>query len=315
MKRLHVSLFNQTPLGRKTLIDLLDWVEAGFTENGFKVTISDEDFIAGVPNLIFENNHRQQAFFDKFGPNGKPFPLIIFVTEVIHKNKFDDWSGNWNGNERFRDFLPMMQIADGFLTTVPGNVKPLRKVAPASFFEFGYSEKLVSAVPPDQWQYDYSFAGALTPHRTKFLNEITARGLHVTSPAKGPVDADHTAAVSTNDLYLDSIRHSAINICLKQHPDWPLPSGTRLARIAHSITGCALEQTATVTKQSALFPTFTGVDDFLNRFGTIDRQKIHREAVDRLNLYRETLPLKAEVARNIDEVPALTPKIPKFKKL
>jgi hypothetical protein len=313
MKRLHVSLFNHTPLGRKTLIDLIDWVEVGFTENGFKVTISDEDFVGGVPNLIFENSFRQQDFFNTFGIDGKPFPLIIFVTEVIINNKFDDWSGNWNGSERYQEFRPMMNIADGFLTTVPGNVKPLRRVAPASFFEFGFSERLVSAVPPEQWQYDYSFAGALTPYRVSFLNEIINRGLNVISPATGQNSADHTAAVSANDDYHRSIRHTAINICLKQHATWHLPSPTRLGRIAHSMTGCALEQTPVVTKQSALFPTFSGYDDFVNRFGTIDRNQIHREAVDRLNLYRETLPLKAEVARNIDEVPALVPRTPRLK--
>lgn len=315
MKRLHISLFNHTPVARKTLIDALDWVETGFTENGFKVTISADDFIGGVPNLIFENNFRQDVFFNKFGLDSKPFPLIIFVTEIILNNKFDDWSGNWDGTERYREFLPMMKIADGFLTTVPGNVKPLSRIAPASFFEFGFSERLVSAVPPEQWHHDYGFAGALTPHRISFLTEITGRGLVVNSPATDPVLADHTAAISTTEGYLKLFRQTAINLCLKQHPDWPLPSCTRLGRIAHSLTGCALEQTPVVTKQSALFSTFSGIDDFMNRYKTIDRKQIHREAVDRLKLYRETLPLKAEVARNIDEVPALVPRSPRLKPL
>lgn len=240
MKRLHVSLFNHTPVGRKTLIDILDWVETGFTDNGFKVTISDDEFVGGVPNLIFENSFRQKAFSDKFGIDGKPFPLIIFVTEVIINNKFDDRSGNWNCTERYREFLPMMKIADGFLTTVPDNVKTLSRIAPASFFEFGFSERLVSTVSPEQWYHDYGFAGALTPHRITFLTEITHRGLEVNSLATEPILADHTAAIATTEGYLKLLRHTAINLCLKQHSDWPLPSCTRLGRIAHSLTGCAL---------------------------------------------------------------------------
>jgi hypothetical protein len=305
MKRLHISLVNHAPTWRKTLVDLVDWVVTGFTENGFEVTVADADFVPGVPNLIFENNLGHKAFMNYFARGQRRFPFISFVTEVIVGDKFDDWSGSWDGAARYRDFLELAQHVDGFLTTVPANVEPLRQLAPASFFEFGFSERLASAVPPEQWEFDYSFAGALTAHRAAFLSDISGRGLRVTMPAGMAGRVKHTAAVAPNDAYLRTIQYAAVNLCLKQHAGWRLPSPTRLGRIGHAMTGCALEQTAEVTRQSALFPTFSGVDDFVAKFGAVDRARIRREAVDRLDSYRRTLPLKAEIARNIDECPVL----------
>jgi hypothetical protein len=87
MKRIHISLFNHNTIGRKTLIDLIDWVNVGFTENGFQVSVAEEDFIQGIPNIIFESNFRCEALLNALAGSRKPFPLIIFATEVILQNK------------------------------------------------------------------------------------------------------------------------------------------------------------------------------------------------------------------------------------
>lgn len=116
----------------------------------------------------------------------------------------------------------------------------------------------------------------------------------------------HTAIQISTDEYLDLIKTTAVNLCLKQNPSWPIPSQTRLARIGHYAVGCAIEKTALSTRQSRLFPTFDDMDDFIAKYADLDYAKISQEALDRASRYRRELPLKLEIERNLSECPALS---------
>lgn len=300
MKQLHICTANLSEKGAKTLVDIIAWLVAGMAEFGTQVSISSKQMARDVTNVIFE--YENSFYKPHLAPHGRDIKLVCWVTEVMEEGRFDDVHGIWDGAQRYRDFMSIIDHYSGFITTVPSNVEILRKIAPTTFFEFGFSERLLTLSSPDQWTHDYAFSGTMTPHRLEFLEKTSGRvSIHV----PGGTEEAHTANVISNEEYIDTIRKTAINICLKQHPDWPLPSPTRLARIVHCGSGCALEETSVKTRQSSFFPTFRDVDDFLDKFGAVDRQKIYREAGERLAAYRRALPLRREIERNLAECPVL----------
>lgn len=301
MREIHINTANHG--GRAaTLADLIDWLWAGCEELGYKLSTSDRLFRADVPNIIFEfQNSGFKPFLDAH--RGK-LDLICFVTEVIAGDKFDDAHGSWDGRRRYTDFLSIAEHYRGFITSVPSNVAALRQIAPATYFELGYTELLANPVAPSAWRHDFSFSGALTPHRRQFLEAVAGKvDLHTPG-----VDLAQNKAVALPPAdYVDLIRYSAVHICLKQHPDWAMPPQTRLARIGHARVGCAAEATSMITRQSQLFPTFTSPADFLSRFGHLgrDRAAAYAQAQEITANYRARLPHKAEIERNFDECPAL----------
>jgi Tfp pilus assembly protein PilF len=298
-REVHFCFGNHSSLGHKTLADLFRFLEAGFIEHGFKVTTCRENFRSDVPNIILENrNGVFKPFLDR---NAGKLKVICVVTEILKADRFDDAQGGWNGAARFQHFLSIANHYAGFLTTVPSNVNLLRTIAPTTFFEFGYSDRLLSSSDWQAWAHDYSWSGAMTPHRRKFLGDVTAR-----IDVKTPGDARmHTAELLSVDDYVDLVRHTAINICLKRHPAWEYPSGARLARILHAGVGGAVETTSAEIRLSRYFPKFSDSGEFLRRFAAVDRKRIAAEAQERLSLYRAELPMKREVERNIAECPSL----------
>lgn len=302
MTGIHLCTANISgPISSRTTVDLVDWLAAGFADVGIALSVDAKQFRGDTPNIVVEGfNAPFKPFLDQH--RGK-IKLICFVTEAIDGEAFDVAPGTMDGAERYRQFMSLADHYSGFLTTVPDNIPLLNKIAPTSYFEFGFTERLLRLSSPDQWKHDYCFSGSLTPYRRQMIEEISAvLPLHI----PGGTSAGHTATAISVDDYLASVSTSAVNLGIKQHPTWKLPSGSRVARILHSGTGCVVERTEVTTRQSAFVPTFDSAGDLKARFWPVDRAKIHQETMDRLASYRTGLPLKAEVERNLAECPALT---------
>lgn len=300
MTEIHLCFANHAGPGKNSLIDLVDWLWAALDAAGIRMSTSDTEFRDDVPNIVFElDNHTLRSKLDRHGGRVR---LICFVTEVIADGTFDDGPGFWDGRSRYASFMSLADRYAGFITTVPSNVAALRKIAPATFFELGYAEKLVRLQPVETWKYPYSFCGNMNDHRAKFFERV-ARQLPVYVPG-GPYKRHSSCAISDDD-YLRTMSLTAVNIGLKLHPSWPLPSPTRLARAAHFGTGCVYEKTAETTRQSRLFPTFESADDFLARFSEVDPAAIRREALERLAVMKAEIPIDREIRRNIDECPVI----------
>jgi len=297
-REIHLCLANH-PGGRASLVDIQDWLWAGLEECGIKLSASDRLFRGDVPNIIFENEN--QGYKEFLDAHRGEINLICFVTEVIVGDKFDDAHRPWDGAQRYRDFLSIADHYSGLITMVPTNVESLGRIAPTTFFEFGFTDLLASPRAPEDWRYDYSFFGPMTPYRRQMLDRL---GAFVKIDIPGLAGDGSTVALPA-DQYIDLISRTAINVVLKQHEAWQLPSLTRLARIGHASVGCAAEQTPIETKQSRLFPKFASVADFVEKFGRADRQRIADEARAVTAEYRATLPHRRELERNLDECPAL----------
>lgn len=296
MSELHICLANHHPGWRSTLVDHVDWIRAGFLQAGFQVSVSDDEFRTNIPNLIFENrNESLKPFLDAQGGN---VPLVCYVTELINGVAFE----TGNGANRYRQFLSIAPHYRGFLTSFVANLAPLRRIAPTSLFEFGYCQALVSTEDPKLWEHDYSFCGSMTPYRRRFIAEVS-KTVEVFLP--GDDATKHTAHVMSSSEYIQTMRRTAMNICLRQSTTWRAPSPTKLPRIIHSGTGAAVDRTEISTRISDTFPSFSSVAEFLARFATVDRARVAKEAHARMAWLRDTIPLSREIQRNIDECPAL----------
>lgn len=304
MRAVHLNLANNAIIGQKVTVDIVAWLRVGLQEVGVTLTVSDREFRADTPNIIIEN---QNGVFKKFlDEHRSRVNLICIVTEVLTGEAFNQ--AGWDGpeNRRYNEMMSLAEHYSGFITTVESNVERLRKIAPTTFFEFGFTDLLYEPSPPERWARPFSFTGLLNPHRVEFIAEAQRRGFPLYVPG-GTEHAglSHTALQHTNDDYFDLIKTTAINVSLKQNSDWPIPSPTKLARIGHYAVGCAIEKTEISTRQSRLFPSFDGMDDFVAKYADFTYAQISQEALDRASRYRRELPLKREIERNLSECPAL----------
>ncbi len=305
--RLNIFTGNHDPDRRRTLLDLVSWLAEGFREVGADVTVSAEQMTFDRANIIFENSHPH--FTDVFRSasaecrkaTGRAMVFVLYITEIFDGVGFDD-GGNGTGRERYTNFLAGADLFSGFLTTVPSNLDFLRRIAPASFFEFGYCRALdLSAHRRNPPEHVISFSGGITPYRSAFLQAARDSGFKIYVPGRNV----HTASAQTDVEYQTLVSSTAVNLCLRQHEDWPLPSAPRLARILHAATGAAVDSPPTTTELSRLFETFNGIDEFRVRYARLDVPEIMAGADDRLATYRARLPLAQEIMRNIEECPAL----------
>lgn len=311
MREIHVCTYNVKAY-EALLVDLLDWLSEGLKELGIGLTRSDT-FRADTANIIFEfSNVLFHGYLNS--PEGRGLKLICFVTEyILNGTEFDHYGhappGVNAGKLRFDSFMSIADHYAGFITTVPHNVPFLQRLAPTTFFEFGYIESLVQPSSVADCRYDVSFLGAITDYRRDFLTRLSDHvpvhvpGLELRLPGGWP---PHTVQAVTTDQYVDTMRQTALNIGLKQHPRWRLPSPTKIARALHGGAMCAVEETEETTRQAALIPTFKDVPDFVEKFGRIDRTRMYERARETLEAYRATLPMRRELERNFAECPALT---------
>jgi hypothetical protein len=199
--------------------------------------------------LCFEGTYLDEATTRRIRSRA---PLGCFVTEIIGDGKFYDGMGHWDGRIRWQKFLEQARTFDFIWTSVPQDLEILGRYAPARFIEFGYSP--VVQVPDDvEPDIDFSFFGKRNAYRDKILNDL-ARYFRVVAP-------DDMVEVSARDQIG---RRTKFNIVLKQSPDWPLPSPTRLASLLHLERAIVRDRASYETQQSRTVPMVAEGQDFID---------------------------------------------------
>ena len=288
-------LFHRKPdLASSALVDLVTFIGAGLVENGLTVT-HGPDIPGGAVVLCFEGTYPDEASIRRIRSEGA---LGCLVTEIIAGGKFYDWMGHWDGSVRWQRFEQCAGYFDFVWTTVPQNLEALNRYGRARFIEIGYSPLV--PVPEDvEPDIDFSYFGKRNPYRDKILNEL-ARHFTVVVP-------DGTSDVAVRDRI---VRRTRFNIMLKQSPDWPLPSATRLASILQLERAVVRDWTPCQTRQSSAVPTAAEGQDFVEYCNDAlkqDWRAFRGDAIDafkRLRMkdiievvLRETLPAAAAGAK------------------
>lgn len=244
-RRFH--LFHCKPdLAASTLVDLVTFIGAGLVENGFTVTHGPE-IPVGAAVLCFEGTYPDEETIRRIRSQGA---VGCLVTEIISGGRFYDWMGHWDGGVRWQHFERSAGHFDFLWTTVPQNLEILGRYVRPHFIEIGYSPLI--GIPDDvEPDIDFSYFGKMNPYRERILSDM-ARHFRVVAPGG-------TSNAAERDRI---VRRTRFNIMLKQSPDWPLPSATRLASILQLERAVVRDWTLDQTRQSEAVPMAAEGQDF-----------------------------------------------------
>lgn len=284
----HLCLGNHSEIGKWTLADHVQWLEAGLTELGHAVTIGD----SLAP-------HSTNVLWDGFSPgqgrwlrdSGVQYGIVATEMpdgEGFNNRRDHEWQWRWPA------FAEAAAGAKFIWSTIEESIPAYIAFAPTSFFEFGFSERLVPYEAGWDPEADFGFYGLVTPYRQEILERIEKR-CKVYRPANDFMAPGEMARF---------IARCKIILCFKQAPDWSIPSPTRLGRALLSRRGIANEFVPVPTRQGRLIPIAPEGADYaefcLERLNGPWKRDAH-EAFDR---YRAEMPMRRIVERLLDETVA-----------
>jgi putative peptidoglycan lipid II flippase len=275
--KFHICLANHDPVGRLTLVDMIDWVSAGLKELGHSVTVSPNSLDISAINLIWEQFY--PGFAEELRQSKAVFGIV--ATEIPTGREFnhrDD--GIWP--LRFRLFPSVAKRAAFIWTTVEQTVPFYSQFAPTAYLELGFSEALIPEPRQVAQDVDFFFCGLATPHRRAIIEELQ-RHCKVVWPSQ---------ILSKEDLSL-LIARSKIGLSFRQSPTWPVPSPTRLGRLLMAKKGIVSETTPVVTRQSSLIPLLppeVNLSEFALQFLRSGEWKVRAE--EAFEEYRRTMPMR-----------------------
>jgi hypothetical protein len=277
---------------QSTLLDMFAWLRAGLEELGHAVTFGRSPDSAAL-NLFWEGF--TPAAGAALAASGLCYGII--VTEFMDGAGFNKgtprsaspdrrdevYRGRWLG------FRAAAGCARFFWSMVESNVPALRLLAPASFVELGYSDRLVPA-SCEEPTVDFSFTGILTPHRQSVLEALEKRAAVVWHGTPIPL--------GERDRLFRSTR---INLSINKTADWEMPSGTRVGLALLCKRGIALDRTPQSTRLSRLVTSRPKGVDFVDFALDMLRGNWREGAEAAFERYRAELPMKAIMERALDE--------------
>lgn len=289
----HFTVFNHSPAGRSSLIDMFLWMRAGLEECGHRVTYSDVETDARALNVLWEFFTPESGA--ELARSGLRYGLI--VTEFMDGFGFNLGSPQSSAADprdaayraRGEGFANAARGARFFWTMVESNVARLNAIAPASFVELGYSDSLMPHGLPEP-SIDFSFTGIMTPHRRHILDAIAKRANVEWSEGMLGIEERNSLFFATR-----------INLSPNKTESWQMPSPTRVGLALLATRGVALDWTPQVTRQSAIVGARPQAADFVDYALSLLCTDWRRKAERDLERYRAELPMKAITQRLLDE--------------
>ncbi len=268
---------------------MIDWLRAGLTELGHRVTIADETVYQQAINIFWEN------FFPGMGEKIKRTGITygIVATEIPFGETFNGRSdGLWP--LRWKGFPEAAKGASFIWTMVESTVPFYSQFAPTAFVELGFSELLIPPRQQKEPEIDFSFFGLKTPYREKIINELKKR-------AKVKCSKKFLTADQVSDL----IERTKIGLSFKQSENWPIPSPTRLGRHLMAKRGLVTEYTEVLTRQAELVSVVPKEGDFVDF--ALEKLKTWREDAEAaFERYRKEMPMKEIMERLIEQTGILS---------
>ena len=280
----HFFTGNHNAVGRLTLIDMIEWVETGLQELGHYVTIGNK-LAPDAINLIWENSRHGHG--KSLQESGVVYGLVC--TEVPDGSGFN-WRRDGTWAERWEAFPEIAEGAAFIWSAIEAPVSEYSRFCPASYLEFGFSERLVPFEARWEPEHDFGFYGILTPYRRAVLEKLSRNcGVRVSS------------RILSHHEMLRFIAQCRIGVCLKQSLEWPVPSFTRFGRLLHFRRGIAAEHTPIQTRQSALVPAARPNDDFAEFCLERLNGQWQRDADEAFERYRALMPMRQIMEQLLDE--------------
>lgn len=177
------NLFNQSDLGKTSLVDPMNNIAKQLEDCGHVVKWYDDALIAheDLYMIVFDGFHESQVpLFKDFHERGGK--LIIVATEEPTDNGFNHGAIKHmvGRSERFAAIAP---YATAIWYLVPGSTW-YEQFCPATFLDLGYSPRLIR-----RWdipvEFDVGFFGSVTKRRAEMLKKFAAYGLRLHIPKFG----------------------------------------------------------------------------------------------------------------------------------
>jgi hypothetical protein len=291
--RFHFSTYNHLEQFKGTLLDMFAWLEAGLRDLGHEVTFSDESLSPTALNVVWEGFTPESG--EELRDSGMEYGLI--VTEFIDGTGFNKGSPQSDQvdrrdepyRKRWHGYQAAASRARFFWSMVESNVDGLRRQAPASFIELGYSDRLVPHAGNEP-HIDFSFTGIVTPHRQRILEALEKLSQVVWHRKLLPIGERDKLFLATR-----------INLSMNKTVDWQMPSPTRVGKALLSKRGIALDRTPQVTRQSSLVGCCPAGIDFVDFALAQLHRDWRRAAATAFERYRTELPMKGIMERVLDE--------------
>lgn len=272
----HFCTANHDPIGRSTLVDMLDWFTAGLKDLGHKVTYSETSVECRAVNV----------FWDGFGPgmgerirdSGVEYGVV--ATEIPDGNAFN-WRTEPDWKERFDSFFDVARSASFIWTMIESTVPFYSQFCRTAFIELGYSDRLIPSYTAISPEYDFSFFGLETPYRTKIVEKLRKHASVVWPKT----------VLSVRDIGI-LIGKTKVGLSIKQSQPWPIPSPTRLGRFMMAKRDIAAEHVDVPTRQGSIITLSAVGQDFadfsLDRLYSDWKARAERT----FEIYRTTMPMR-----------------------
>ena len=241
MANFHFYLGNHEATGRRSLYDLISYISKGLSFNGHTTSKSAVSVCPLSINLLFENF--RQGHGDELEKASITFGIIateFFDGVNLNFQTSLAWRLRLNG---LKEVAPK---AEFIWCMYEDSVPYYAKFSNSYHLRLGF---LGQTKPVGRRPLKVSFLGKVTPYRKKRLDGLRNAGVDIFYPEK----------FLDNYRYLKKVGASRLILCIRQSPEWELPSYARVSRALSS--GCGV-----------LSDTFNVSDYFTDYIFTIDRK-------------------------------------------
>lgn len=172
------NTFNHSPIGRRSIEDVIDIVGQQLRALGHNVDWRDDFFLdesAGI-NFIFESfDEASIAEMRRVRAQGCRF--ICIATEMPTEEGFN-YGPTFHLQQRLKDFPFAAEMCDGILHLVPGEeiTRWYGQYAPAAQAELGWSPGIMKPDTNMNPRWDFGFFGGMTRRRDKVIAKLSRIG-------------------------------------------------------------------------------------------------------------------------------------------
>jgi hypothetical protein len=280
----HFCAANHNPIGRQTLGDMFDWLQAGLLDAGHRVTWHDTRAERGAINLLWDNF--TPAWRNELVRSGITYGVI--ATEIPDDAGGFNWRPELEWRQRFASFGEVASEASFIWTMVESTAPFCEHFAPTAYMELGYSDRLLPKAKQPEPDIDFSFFGLSTPYREEVAVELSRHS-----------DFVWPRSFLSAEQVLHLIGRTRVNLSFLQSPRWPVISGPRVGRAVLASRGVASERTPELTRQAQMIPVCPDCMPFID-FARDRLPGWRKEAERNLDCYREKLPMREIIERVLD---------------
>lgn len=207
------------------------------------------------------------ATFNDCYEEKRPPAYLRFLPRGRHKRNYYQNKATWI--ERYTNFAAIAERCDAIWCLDEAQFAGYQ----AKFGKHARRLPIVALLPPDQVNsqrncsskdVDFLFTGTLTPHRTRILDELAARGLKVV------IGSSRWTSLMREHY----VRRAKVCLDIRQSPDWKYSSCMRLHKLLCSHATIAVEQSSHPSLQESCIgsaPTTDFVDYALELHASASR--------------------------------------------